>query len=393
MTPELLLLPFAAGIASGAILWLTSWLEFRQVKSGSDSHWTERAREQFPVLQSARTNLWSVPTVVALILAWSFPTPKWMDVANWFAGLAGAMVGTRPLDRWRGHHLPFRRWCRHVLGGWLPGLAGWFVLVAGVVLMPAGFGPLVVAVFLGALALHVALALGAGIWVSERLGWMHPATPEVIETVRRLAAANGQRPPRVLQVESTAANAMAVAGGSYVLLLGPLTSLLTPAELETVLAHELSHTREGWGVVLGRVVGSLWLFPWIVVRPLAAAVGIMAPVLLAFGTLGILKFNRWLNLRFEHRADAAAVESQESAGIYARALLKLHEFNLLPATLEKKSATHPDLYDRMIAAGVDPGFPRPQPAASLGWGGRLFSILVGPLAIWTVINWLENGGF
>lgn len=393
MAPELLLLPLAAGAGSGAILWLTSWLEFRQMKSGSDSHWTVRAREQFPVLQSARANLWSVPTVVALILAWSFPTPKWMDVANWFAGLAGAMVGTRPLDRWTGHHLPFRRWCHHVLGQWLPGIAGWLALVAGVVLMPAEFGPLVAAVFLGALALQLALGLGAGIWVSERLGWMSPATPEVIEIIRRLAVANGQRPPRILQVESTAANAMAVAGGSYVLLLGPMTSLLTPAELETVLAHELSHSREGWGVVLGRLVGSLWLFPWILVRPFSATVGLVAPVVLVFGTLGILKFNRWLNLRFEHQADAAALESQESAGIYARALLKLHEFNLSPATLEKKSSTHPDLYDRMIAAGVDPGFPRPLPAARLGWSGHLFSIVVGPLVIWTVINWVGNGGF
>lgn len=393
MTLGLALLPVAAGIGSGLTLWLTTWLEFREIKAGPDSHWTERAREQFPVLQSARSNLWCVPTVIALPFAWSFPTPKWVDVANWFAGLAGAMVGTRPLDRWRGYHLPFRQWCRNVLGQWLPSLAGWLVLVAGVVLMPAEFGPLVAALLLGALALHVALGLGAGIWVSERLGWMRPATPEVIETVRRLAATAGQRPPRVLQVESTAANAMAVAGGTYVLLLGPLTSLLSPAELETVLAHELSHSREGWGVVLGRLVGSLWLFPWIIIRPLAASVGMLAPVLLVFGTLGMLRFNRWLNLRFEHRADAVAVESQEAAGSYAQALLKLHEFNLTPATLEKKASTHPDLYERMIAAGVDPGFPRPLPAARLGRSGYLFSIVVGPLVLWTVINWVETGAF
>jgi hypothetical protein len=117
------------------------------------------------------------------------------------------------------------------------------------------------------------------------------------------------------------------------------------------------------------------------IRPLAADIGIIAPMILALGTLGLQRFNRWLSLRFEHRADSSAIEAPESSAIYAGALLKLHEFNLTPATLEKRTSTHPDLYDRMIAAGIGPEFPRPLPAARIGWTGLVFAMALGFLPV------------
>ncbi len=393
MTLEFAILPILAGTASGLLLWLTTWLEYRQVKSGDEVHWTERASELFPVLQSARSNVWCVPTVVSLVVALNFPTPGFLDVLIWFAGLAGSILGTRPLDRWRRKVSPAREGFLTVLAQRLIGLAPWLVLVSGVVVMPPQWGPTVSWVFLGALVLNVSLACGGGIWLSKTMGWMRMADLAVGEILQRLATARGQRPPELLQVDSPDANAVAVAGGRYVLLVGPITSLLSPSELETVLSHELAHTREGWVVVAGRILGSMSLLPWMLIRPLAADIGIVAPMILALGTLGLQRFNRWLNLRFEHRADLVATEDSESPATFARALLKLHEFNLMPATLEKKASTHPDLYDRVIAAGIDPGFPRPLPAARIGWTGLVFAMALGFLSVWAVAGWLEAGVF
>ena len=48
-------------------------------------------------------------------------------------------------------------------------------------------------------------------------------------------------------------------------------------------------------------------------------------------------------------------------GGYAQALERIYEANLVPATLAQRT-THPDLYDRMVQAGVTPRFPAPLPA-------------------------------
>lgn len=55
--------------------------------------------------------------------------------------------------------------------------------------------------------------------------------------------------------------------------------------------------------------------------------------------------------------------------------------NLLPAVEAKGRATHPHLYDRLIAAGVTPDFPRPAPAGSMAWHGIVFSAALGMLAM------------
>ena len=43
-------------------------------------------------------------------------------------------------------------------------------------------------------------------------------------------------------------------------------------------------------------------------------------------------------------------------------------------------AVHPHLYDRMLAAGVTPDFPRPDQPQKLTWTGRLHYILSCGLA-------------
>ena len=131
-------------------------------------------------------------------------------------------------------------------------------------------------------------------------------------------------------------------------------------EVAAICAHELGHLAESKLIISARVFANLaWLVPWLFVKPLVHAFdagAIVAIGLASFLTMfGIRRFSR----RLEERADRIAHTNEGETGTYARALARLYEDNLTPAVLPRRRRTHPDLYDRLLAAGVQPDFPRP----------------------------------
>lgn len=68
-----------------------------------------------------------------------------------------------------------------------------------------------------------------------------------------------------------------------------------------------------------------------------------------------------------------------------RALTRLYQDNLVPAIIAKKH-THPDLYDRLLAAGVTPDFPKPAPARAIGWNWLFFAVLAVVLVAGTIVR-------
>ena len=66
-------------------------------------------------------------------------------------------------------------------------------------------------------------------------------------------------------------------------------------------------------------------------------------------------------MRWSKRADALSSANEGESGTYARALEHLYQLNLVPAVVRQKHAVHPHLYDRLLAAGVVPAYPRPSP--------------------------------
>ncbi len=81
----------------------------------------------------------------------------------------------------------------------------------------------------------------------------------------------------------------------------------------------------------------------------------------------------------ERHADAAA---HDDGKVYGRALERLYEFNLVPAVLRRPGA-HGHLYDRLVASGYTPGWPRPAPPVqpSLGWRLLFASLLFAPIVL------------
>ena len=111
--------------------------------------------------------------------------------------------------------------------------------------------------------------------------------------------------------------------------------------------------------------------------------GLSGLVAIAAGIVLWSAGTNWFSRRMERRADAVASTHQVETGVYARALEKLYCENQMPAVNATKRMTHPHLYDRLLAAGVTPEYPRPAPPRRLTWIGRLYlmlTIVLGLLA-------------
>lgn len=91
----------------------------------------------------------------------------------------------------------------------------------------------------------------------------------------------------------------------------------------------------------------------------------------------------------EKRADQFAIESEFiNPEVYARALERLYQTNQMPAVMPRRSnKIHPDLYDRMLAAGVTPDFPKPQPPSRLSWTS--YMALAGLFALPVLVAFIK----
>jgi len=150
-------------------------------------------------------------------------------------------------------------------------------------------------------------------------------------------------------------------------------------EVAAICAHELAHLTESKTARCSRSIQMLTFMPWIFFNPLMRAFGFFAFYGLLFTTFGFPRIYRSISRKLESRADQMAKANEGDSGTYARALTRLYEDNLVPAVTAKAQTTHPHLYDRILAAGVTPDFPRPAAAGSMAWNGRIFAALVGML--------------
>jgi heat shock protein HtpX len=210
------------------------------------------------------------------------------------------------------------------LGWWLGGvrLAGLF-LVASLLIVATlyWYGPRVILASLGARELLIAEA------------------PVVHSTVERLALAAGVSRPRIYVIGTGHPHALAVGRGAHaagIALSQGLLTLLPPAELEGVIAHELAHLRHrdvvvqtpvvvvaGWILEASRIGGFLERALLFVLGPVAAS---LVQVL--------------LSPKREFAADAGAARTCETPHALADALVRLEQAQELVA-YEASPSTEP----------------------------------------------------
>lgn len=381
----LILVCDCAGAA--ALVWLLNTVALIPYRCAKGLHWTERARALYPARIAAATSIWLLPADIALgqQLAWPELTPHWALVA--LAAWVGAVAGTYPFDREVLPWLAPRVWLHQVFASWLIRFAVWFVFLGTIALMPEELDWRVwslAALFVG---LFLAWCWGGLLWVGRKLGVLGPAPERLRRIVADVAGRMGVPVRGVWLLNYARSFAFALPYTGDLAFSGRLLERHPDDEVAAICAHELGHLAESKLVISARVFANLaWLVPWLFVKPLVHAFdagAIVAIGLASFLTMfGIRRFSR----RLEERADRIAHTNEGETGTYARALARFYEDNLTPAVLPRRRRTHPDLYDRLLAAGVQPDFPRPARPSSWAVHSVILLFLLGVLIGLTLVR-------
>ena len=243
--------------------------------------------------------------------------------------------------------------------------------------MPPQWGMLAALYILLLVLVYLFMNVGGWLRLGRLLGVFRPADAELRTLVTNLAQRIGQRVPTPYLVNWRKANAYAVPLSNAVCLTRKAREILTAAEIEAVLAHEMAHISEPLRVRITRTLLPLFMFLPMFTMAYWNSDSSPYGLLPAFGAVvvGIIIYQR-LARRMEVRADALAQQTQTDPGTYPTALAKLYEANLTPAVMPAKRKVHPHLYDRLLAAGVTPDFPRPQPPRRWGIWAALAIIAI-----------------
>jgi hypothetical protein len=148
----------------------------------------------------------------------------------------------------------------------------------------------------------------------------------------------------------------------------PACESLDDDELAAVCAHELAHLSEGRWVRAARAAYAIVIAHWVVapawipslVTDTQPTTAFYFSCAIAASAVGIIIYRRIYRC-MEIRADKIARQFAASPGTFARALERLYATDLLPVVFGTRRQVHADLYDRMVADGATPLYPRPDP--------------------------------
>jgi Zn-dependent protease with chaperone function len=381
---SLLALPLGFGAGWLAARALTPFA-YRRVLAARDAFWTERARLAWPARKWTSLALVAVPAVLGALVAHlggplSLLGRAAAGLLGGAAALAGYALGTWPA-------------ARHLYGPAIGGRGRYLassvslllvraphlvVAVAVATFMPprfSGHGAGAAALLAFGTVLMLAAAFGGGLAAGRVLGLVCPADERLLRAASTSASRAGIVPPSAVVMACHVPVAFAIPLRRSLVFADSTLALLDDAELESVVAHETGHLTESRSVTLQRLSGLLF-FTLLMAGPSLAGEGgrtaFFAVLFTLLALVAVGAFSRRTAVAMEARADALAAAHSEGS-VYARALEKMHEGALVPAVLGKRNATHPDLWDRMAAAGAPPAWPKPAPPA--GGGAGRFALL------------------
>jgi Zn-dependent protease with chaperone function len=370
---------FSAALLAAAVTWVANWLALIAWRRHKTSHWSQQARLVYPVMAAARSNLLIIPAMFTLtvVLLWPESSPLWFFMG--VVALLGAYAGTLAMDREVFPRIALRDYLRQVAISLLLRFLSLFIFIGAAVFMPAEFNGTAWALGGVVIAVSVLWSRGGFIWLGKKMDLFVPAPGRLRKIVDEISTRMNVPFREVLLMRSPMAQAAALPASRRLLFTERLLELLPDAEVAAICAHELAHLTESRAARSTRSIQQLTFLPWIFFNPLIHALGFIAFYCLLFTTLAVPRIYRRISRKLESRADAMAKVNEGGAGTYAQALTRLYEDGLLPAVLAKNRSTHPHLYDRLLAAGVLPDFPRPAAARAFAWHGQVFAVVVGIL--------------
>lgn len=364
-----------AAAAAAAVVALLALVAARPAaRLAPGAHWTERARVTWPARRAAWAGVGLAGGLGAL--AWTGgPLSRPFGAASGVLAPALAVVIAAGVafaveDRLV-RRIPLGRRAAAIAAGATVLVPGWLLALLAPVLAPAGAPAWATAALLVAIALlqsYLGLALG------RALGLVRAAPAAAGAALADACAGRPGPAPRLHELRFVAANAYALPLQRAIAVTPAIVEALPHDELVAVLRHELAHLDEPRAAKLARLGAAVTL-------PVAVAAGLadgglanpLRPLACVALAVALLVAFRRLGRRLEERADRAAAPA--AGATYASALERLHAYNLAPAVL-RKGATHPDLVDRMAAAGAPPAWPRPAPPRAGRLGAALAFVAV-----------------
>jgi Zn-dependent protease with chaperone function/dienelactone hydrolase len=374
------LYPLFAAILAWASVWLAARVGLAPIARCREGHWTERARHTFPVVRGGSLAL-PLLTLFALFLGHrltgnlSVAPPALVGAGSGLGAFLGAYLAIFSLaKKYRSEPIAYWKSVREYLV-WISIhlLPLCSIAVIAVSLAPdsltAGLGLALAIVLVGVLVHR-----GAGLAIGRIAGLIHSPDPRLLEVCAAAAKDLGVPMPRVEQADFQRGNAFAFPLAGRLLFTTGLLKLLDDEELAAVARHELAHLAEPARVKIARFLPIVALAPMVFIPGLlgreaygAAALLVVVPLVLVVSVATLSRF-------WEKDADHKATQGAPSPA-YARALERIYEASLIPVVLGRTPKTHPDLYDRVIAAGGTLSYPRPAPPDR--WRGMAFAFVLG----------------
>jgi Zn-dependent protease with chaperone function len=382
----------AVTLGSGIFTWLMLHLSLIPWRRSIGQHWTERARLLWPARYSA---VWISLAVVVLAYLACDAAGIELPLLQIGAGvIVGLLLGTFPFSREIEANCTFPLWARQTF--WTLALRlGPFVILLGLaVKMPEEMD--LSAWWLGGFGFLAAAFINSCVWLPlfSQKNTKSESLAQMAGRLNRIAAeateTTGVKPRYVWVAQSTMSNAFALPFIRSVAFTSTAMEALEDDGIRAIMIHEYEHLREPWTVALARLVGSLSYFVFLFVNPVIHAWGLNGLFVLFAAFFIIRQLVSVLQRRMEVRADHAASGSTENSPVYATALEALYRAGNIPAVTPGRHPTHPHLYDRMVAAGVTPDYPRPAAPARFSWPGLLcLAIAVGGFVL-LVSGWGQD---
>jgi Zn-dependent protease with chaperone function len=367
------LLEIAFGFGTALILaFVANHLALRPWRQSAGQHWTERARQLYPARASATLNLVVIPML--LFVAGSLVFRGKFAATIICAAIPGVVLGNYALNREIYPQLKLRGWISLMVVGVIFQAGFWIVPLIMAFLLPPVFGNTSILLLAGTFAFGAFSAAEGSIPLLRCFRMLHTAPASVDSLARKLAAEKGIQIKEIWVLDVPISNAFASLFRRGLGFTSRLLELCPEPELAAIIEHELGHLTESRWARAGRFMTHFVLYPILFFGPATHAFGFFGLLGLVLLSLGLLRFRQWLLRRMENRADSHAIAGASEGITYATALSRLYETNQMPAVMPKKARmTHPDLYDRILAAGVTPDYPRPNPPAARAWTGRVMT--------------------
>jgi Zn-dependent protease with chaperone function len=350
------------------------------------AHWTERARLLWPARQANGLLLLAVPASLAALHLSLFPEVALGYPLTAVADVLGAALGMWPMARAVFPGLPLTGWLRDIAAAFVIRLMVLCVFVAGGIGMPSHLNLKAIGLTAGAVVFTLWLFWGGLVWLLRGAGLLVAPPPRLADVVSDMAAQMELPLPRVWLLRSCRANAMALAVTHTLLVTQGALDALSDEELGAICAHEFAHLNEPRRVILARILGSFALLPIMFFKPAIEAWQLTGYVGICVAMVVFSRLANAFRRRMETAADSVATLHEGPApGTYARTLERLYQINQIPAVL-KGTRTHPDLYDRLLASGVTPSYPRPTAPARISWPQGVAILLLAAAAFGAFIR-------